>query len=257
MSFFGRHINQKRKIFIHISLMPQQTKSTLMQHNILLMYIYIYIYVYIYVYIYMYRTTCVCVLVCARRELHCVFVMCVILFMLPRCVKGELCRSGEEVLIWKRKNIHKQTQFGFSDDWINWINKLTLKDNTVYTVLLLCICGGPCQLSSFKRVAPVTQRSCIITNSSPLVVHTERSISALKTNCRIIQEAWWWWQRLCVFKLFPRCRPVNLNLLTVHNHMDAVILCCDWDSDPPNILESDKVTLFFFFLSYALNDIIT
>ena len=29
--------------------------------------------------------------------------------------------------------------------------------------------------------------------------------------------------------------------------MDAVIMCCDWDPDPPNMLESHKVTF------YALN----
>ena len=50
----------------------------------------------------------------------------------------------------------------------------------------------------------------------------------------------WWWH-LCVFKVFPWCPPVNLNLLTVYNDMDAVIMCSDGDPDPPNILESDKV----------------
>ena len=58
----------------------------------------------------------------------------------------------------------------------------------------------------------------------------------------------------CMFftMCFPRCPPVNLNmnLLTVYNHMDAVTKCCDWDPDPPNILKSDKVK--FFTLNYII-----
>ena len=42
-----------------------------------------------------------------------------------------------------------------------------------------------------------------------------------------------------------------LNPLTIYNNMDAVLMCCDWDPGPPNILESDKVMFF------ALNYIIT
>ena len=43
------------------------------------------------------------------------------------------------------------------------------------------------------------------------------------------------------FFIFP---SVNLNmyLLTVCNHMDAV-KCCDWHLDLPNILKSNKVKL--------------
>ena len=52
-----------------------------------------------------------------------------------------------------------------------------------------------------------------------------------------------------VFKVFPRSLPVNLNLRIIYNHMDAVIMCRDWDPDPPNILESDKVT--FLALNYT------
>ena len=44
--------------------------------------------------------------------------------------------------------------------------------------------------------------------------------------------------------MFPWCPPININPQTVYNHMDAVIMCWDWDPDPPNILESDKVTFF-------------
>ena len=67
-------------------------------------------------------------------------------------------------------------------------------------------------------------------------------------------EAWWymsWWWHLCVFfKVFPWCHPVNINvyLLIVYNHMDAFIICCDWDTNPSCILESDKVK--FFVLNY-------
>ena len=58
-----------------------------------------------------------------------------------------------------------------------------------------------------------------------------------------------WWP-LHVFKVFPRCPPSNLNPLTVYSHMDAVIMCCYWDLDLPNILESDKVT--FSALNYII-----
>ena len=37
---------------------------------------------------------------------------------------------------------------------------------------------------------------------------------------------------------------------TVYNHMGAVIMCSDWNPDPPNILESDEVT--FFTLNYII-----
>ena len=47
---------------------------------------------------------------------------------------------------------------------------------------------------------------------------------------------------VCVFsRCFPSVPPVNPNLLTVYNHMDVNILCCDLDPDSSNILESDKV----------------
>ena len=54
-------------------------------------------------------------------------------------------------------------------------------------------------------------------------------------------------------RCFPQRPPVNLNMyqLTIYNHMDAVIMCCDRDPDPLNIPESDKVMFF------ALNYIIT
>ena len=55
---------------------------------------------------------------------------------------------------------------------------------------------------------------------------------------------------LGVFKEFPRCPPVNLNPRTVSNHIDAVIMCSDWDPDPLNILESERFT--FFALNYII-----
>ena len=54
-------------------------------------------------------------------------------------------------------------------------------------------------------------------------------------------------------RCFPGCPRVNLNLPTVYSHIDAVIMCSDWDPDPPNILESDIV----FFSSYMLPKIVT
>ena len=41
-------------------------------------------------------------------------------------------------------------------------------------------------------------------------------------------------------RCFPSVPPVDLHSRTVYNHMDAVIMCCDWDPDPPSILESDS-----------------
>ena len=55
---------------------------------------------------------------------------------------------------------------------------------------------------------------------------------------------------VCVFsRCFPGVSPVNLNPRIVYNHMDAVLMCHDWDPDPPNILEGDKV--MFFALNYS------
>ena len=51
-------------------------------------------------------------------------------------------------------------------------------------------------------------------------------------------------------RCFPSVPPVNPNPWTVYNHMDAIIMCSDRDPDPPNILESDKVT--FFTLNYII-----
>ena len=44
----------------------------------------------------------------------------------------------------------------------------------------------------------------------------------------------------------PRFPPVNLIMYwpAIYKHRDAVIMCCDWDSDPPCIMESDKVAFF-------------
>ena len=50
--------------------------------------------------------------------------------------------------------------------------------------------------------------------------------------CDDVMMASWWW-RLCVSNMFPRCPPVNLNLL----------MCSDGDPDPANIL---KVTMLHF-----------
>ena len=55
-----------------------------------------------------------------------------------------------------------------------------------------------------------------------------------------------WWE-VCEFLW---CPSVNLNPQIVYNHMDAVIMCSDWDPDPPNILESDKV--MFLTLNYII-----
>ena len=66
---------------------------------------------------------------------------------------------------------------------------------------------------------------------------TESKIKYFYTSC--------WWRRC-----FPGVPPVNPKPRTVYNHIDAVIMCSDWDPDPPNILESDKVK--FFALNYII-----
>ena len=74
-------------------------------------------------------------------------------------------------------------------------------------------------------------------NSPPLFIHTEASSSdELLCNSHRKPALWLLKRRdgtrhdddVCVFKVFPRCPPVN--------HMDTVIMCSDWDPDPPNIL---------------------
>lgn len=48
---------------------------------------------------------------------------------------------------------------------------------------------------------------------------------------------------IMAFTAFRKCPPVNVNMysLTVYNHIDTVILCCEWDPNPLYIIESDKV----------------
>ena len=75
-----------------------------------------------------------------------------------KTLKGVLCSFGEEISIrrekifidWFWNKLNKQTLFCFRD-WINWLNKLTLKDNTISDWSTLFRCGGPCHLSSFKQ----------------------------------------------------------------------------------------------------------
>ena len=106
-------------------------------------------------------------------------------------------------------------------------------------------------------------------NSPPLFFHTELSSSTLKTNrCVIHKEnrrcgsyrgvtvtSWWW--RVCVFKVFPRCPPVNLNmnLLTVYCHMDAVIMCSavaagDWKNWGGQEENQSTVSCYFIQVNY-------
>ena len=86
----------------------------------------------------------------------------------------------------------------------------------------------------------------------PLFIHTELSS---RPKWSVMMAFTWWWH-LCVFyRCISQVPPLNLNiyLLTVYNHIDAVIKCCDWDPDTPNILESDK----HVFCSKIHNNIIT
>ena len=63
-----------------------------------------------------------------------------------RHVKGATCSCGEEILT--RRERSSLTDF---NDWINGINKLTFKDNTISYCFALFIFGGPCHLSNFKQ----------------------------------------------------------------------------------------------------------
>ena len=60
----------------------------------------------------------------------------------------------------------------------------------------------------------------------------------------------WHVNKVQVSLLLPTLTPVNLNPRIVYKHMGAVLMCWDWDPDPPNFLESDKVT--FFALNYII-----
>ena len=68
--------------------------------------------------------------------------------MQPHC-RPPLFQSSLTVFFMPTQTEKKKT-FGFHD-CINWMNKLTLKDNTVSYCFALFICGGPCHLSSFKQ----------------------------------------------------------------------------------------------------------
>ena len=68
---------------------------------------------------------------------------------------------------------------------------------------------------------------CSSSNSSHFQFHTEK-LHYGRSGGSPIRRYTSWWCCLCVFKVFPRCPPVNLNLRTVYNHMEAVITCCDW-----------------------------
>ena len=75
-------------------------------------------------------------------------------FFVLNFLRGAICTFGEYVLIrtivdWSFKclnKLNKQTVC-FHD----WINKLTLKDNTISYCFTLFIGGGPCLLFSFKQ----------------------------------------------------------------------------------------------------------
>ena len=57
--------------------------------------------------------------------------------------------------------------------------------------------------------------------------------------------------------MLHRCPPVNLNmyLLTVYNHLDDVVMCSDWDPDPPNILEGYFQVNFHLFFTWWVKDL--
>ena len=75
----------------------------------------------------------------------------------------------------------------------------------------------------------------ILANSKPLVVHTERSTTGVKTNCCVnhterdvtVYVMMMVCVCVCVFsRCFPGVPSVNLNLRISYSHMDAVLMCC-------------------------------
>ena len=80
-------------------------------------------------------------------------VLVVVLVLEHWNIKGALCsfgvKSEERDLHWLWNKQNWQTLH--FHDWINWINKLTFKDNTISCGFIVFICGGPCHFSSFKQ----------------------------------------------------------------------------------------------------------
>ena len=72
-------------------------------------------------------------------------------------VKGAFCSFVEELLMRRERCVladfllNKLNSCLCFHDWINWINKLSLKDK-----VLLCLCGGPCHLPSNSDLEPFT-----------------------------------------------------------------------------------------------------
>ena len=101
-------------------------------------------------------------------------------------------------------------------------------------------------------IALYTQRLCIIGKGSSFFHLCSHCTKQLRREaapvCQFIQHS----GTTLHIIAFRQCPPVHLMYsLAVYNHIDAVIMCCEWGPDPPCIVESDKVTLF------ALNDVIT
>ena len=89
----------------------------------------------------------------------------------------------------------------------------------------------------------------MFSNSPLLFVHTEPSSSGVKPHQCVIPTA----KHCCgskrgmtVHAMMSVCFPHRVYPLTVSDHTDAVIMCCD----PPCILESDKV--MFLALNYII-----
>ena len=88
-------------------------------------------------------------------------------------IKDALRSFGEDILIrpewssfiFRFIKLNNQTLFGFYE-WINWTNKLTLKDNTVYTVLLCLFVADPATfLASDSVLVPYSplRAACLVT----------------------------------------------------------------------------------------------
>ena len=82
----------------------------------------------------------------------------------------------------------KQTMYTNSlcfHDWINWIYKLILKDNTVSYCFTLFTCGRPCHLSSFKQCSAEYGNNiyvCVITSLTVQILQFWVWISSPKTH---------------------------------------------------------------------------
>ena len=130
-----------------------------------------------------------------------------------------------------------------------WAARMRSSPPLVHVSILYFICMKE-ENNVENKLLPFAQRLYnIAATKAHLSVHPEPSSASIKllqcviSYCMLAQ----WNQKrrdvthhnleicVCFCTCFLRFPPINLNMIppTVYNHMDAVIMCCDWDSYPP------------------------